>query len=96
VRTPRKIGTAVEETLMTLPKSCTKQYFRIDRREIHFLKFILEGYGGLAVMRTIDPQEGVVVLHVSPGSESEVEAILDDIGRQIKIEAARPVDEEVS
>lgn len=79
---------------MALPKSCTRQYFRIDRREIHFLKFILEGYGGLAVMRTIDPQEGVVVLHVSPGSESEVAAILEDMAQQIKIEAVRPVKEE--
>jgi len=68
------------------PRACTKKYFRIDRREIHFLRFILEGYDGLAVVRTVDPREGLVVLHVRPGGEAEVAEIIADVRREIKIE----------
>lgn len=76
------------------PLACTRKYFRIDRGQIHFLKFILEGYDGLAVMRTVNPREGLVVLHVSPGCEAEVENIVGDVGRQIRIEEVKRVEEE--
>jgi len=71
-------------------EGCLRQYYRVDRREIHYLKFILEGYDGLAVMRTVDPQAGLVVLHVPPGCEKDVNAILDDLKGHIRIEASKP------
>ena len=73
---------------------CTKRYFRIDRSQIHFLKFILEGYDGVAVLRTVDPSQGLVVLHVSPGCEMEVDNIMADIKREIRVEAVTSVEEE--
>ncbi len=76
------------------PCACTKKYFRIDRREIHFLRFILEGYDGLAVVRTVDPREGLVVLHVSPGGEREVAEIVADVQREIKIEPVSLAEQE--
>ncbi|UCD88347.1 MAG: DUF4911 domain-containing protein [Desulfobacterales bacterium] len=48
-------------------RNTVRRYYRIDRRQIHFLKFVLEGYDGVAVLRTIDPSEGLVVLHIGPG-----------------------------
>jgi hypothetical protein len=71
-------------------EGCLKQYLRIDRREIHYLKFILEGYDGLAVMRTVDSQAGLVVLYMPPGCEKDVNAILDDLKNHIRIEAWKP------
>ena len=71
-------------------EGCIQQYYRVDRREIHYLKFILEGYDGLAVMRTIDPQAGLVVLHIPPGCEKDVDAILEDLKGHIRIEASKP------
>jgi hypothetical protein len=76
------------------PSECTKKYFRIDRRQIHFLKFILEGYDGVAVLRTVDPREGLVVLHVSPGCEREVENIMADMKREMRVEAVTSVEQE--
>jgi hypothetical protein len=68
------------------PEASVKKYYRIDRREIHYLKFILEAYAGVAVMRTLDPQKGLVVLHVGPGCEEEVDMIIHDLKRHIRIE----------
>ncbi|OEU46321.1 MAG: hypothetical protein BA872_02670 [Desulfobacterales bacterium C00003060] len=67
-------------------KATVKKYYRVDRREIHFLKFILEGYDGVAVVRTIDPQEGLVVLHIGPGCEGIADMIIQDLQRDIRIE----------
>lgn len=70
------------------PESSVKKYYRIDRREIHYLRFILEGYGGVAVMRTLDPRKGLVVLHIGPGCEEEVDMIIHDLQRHMRIEVA--------
>ena len=69
-----------------MPKTTVKRYYRVDRGQIHFLKFILEGYDGVAVLRTLDPQEGLVVLQIGPGCQSIVDMIVEDLGRHIRIE----------
>ena len=74
--------------MASIEHECMRQYYRVDRREIHFLRFILEGYDGLAVMRTVDPETGVVVLYVAPGCENDVSAIIDDLKRDIRIECS--------
>ena len=64
-----------------------RRYYRIDRRQIAFLKFILEAYGGIATLSTIDARAGVVSLDIPAGCETDVDALLEDLGRQIMIEA---------
>jgi hypothetical protein len=78
--------THVVKDLALIAEACLRRYYRIDRRQIHYLKFILEGYDGVAVMRTVDSQAGLVVIHVAPGCEFEVNAIIDSLKRQIRIE----------
>lgn len=72
-----------------MPNATIKRYYRIDRRAIHYLKFILEGYDGVAVMKTLDPQEGLVVLHIGPGCEREVDMIIKDLQSHMAIEAVK-------
>jgi hypothetical protein len=69
-----------------MPKTTVKRYYRVDRGQIHFLKFVLEGYDGIAVLTTIDPQEGLVVLQIGPGCQSMVDMIIQDLQRHIRIE----------
>jgi hypothetical protein len=64
----------------------TKKYYRVDRREIAFLKFILEAYDGLAVLTTIDSEKGIVVINIAPGCEADVEMILQDLKKNVMIE----------
>jgi len=66
-------------------KTVQKQY-RVDRRQISFLKFIIEAYEGTAMVRTVDPAAGIVALHISPGSEAVVDMILNDLKGEILIE----------
>ena len=47
----------------------------------------MEGYDGVAVLRTIDARRGLVVLHVGPGSETVVDLIIEDLQRSLRIEA---------
>ena len=78
------------EDLALIAEACLRRYFRIDRQQIHYLKFILEGYDGVAVMRTVDSQKGLVVIHVAPGCEFEVNGIINCLKRHIRIQAAIP------
>lgn len=64
-----------------------RKIFRVDRREIAFLRFILEAYDGIAVLTTVDPVLGIVSLHIPPGCIEEVETILDGLKKEIRIEA---------
>ena len=69
------------QTLKTI-----KKYFRIERREICFLKFIIEAYDGIAILTTIDPAKGIIVINIAPGCEEEVEMIIKDLKQTIMIE----------
>jgi len=71
-----------------------KRYYRIDRREIAFFKFILEAYEGLAIVSTLDPQAGIVALLIAPGCEADVEKIVADLSRDMMMEPAQPPNED--
>jgi hypothetical protein len=66
-----------------------KRYYRVDRREIAFLRFIIEAYDGIAILRTQDRELGLIVLDIAPGCETEVDLILRDLKHDILIEPAR-------
>lgn len=61
---------------------------RTDR--IHFFKFILEGYDGLAVLSTLDEKAGRVRLTFPAEAQSEVRALLQDLAGQIGLSTTNP------
>jgi hypothetical protein len=65
----------------------TKRYYRVDRRQIAFLRFIFEAYDGIAVVETLDARKGIVLLHVAPGCVPEVDEVLQDLKKEILIES---------
>ncbi len=62
------------------------QRYRVDRREIFFLKFIMEAYDGIATLRTEDANRGVITFHIAPGCEKQFREILNDLKKEIMIE----------
>ena len=64
----------------------TKLYFRIDRREIAFLKFIFEACDGIATITTIDPAAGLILLRIAPGCTDEAKVVLNALKKDILIE----------
>ena len=61
-------------------------YLRLHRKDIAYLKFIMESYEGMAVLRTRDPSEAVVELMVAPGWEEDVQQVLEGLGKEIQME----------
>ena len=55
---------------------CTIKHFFVRPKEIYYLRFILEGYEGLAVVTTLQPESGLVQINIAPGCEQQVEEIL--------------------
>lgn len=64
----------------------TTKIFRIDRRDIAFLKFVLEAYEGIAVLTTLGRDSGTVRLTIAPGCEGEVTEVLNDLCATIRME----------
>ncbi|RLC04756.1 MAG: DUF4911 domain-containing protein [Deltaproteobacteria bacterium] len=64
----------------------TVQYYRVDRRQIGFLKFILEACDGIVTMSTVDAGLGLISLKIPPGCEGEVTGIMKDLQKDIFME----------
>ena len=65
-----------------------RQYFQVDRREINYLRIVIESYDGMAVVRTVDPHAALIELQISPGCLSHVTELLDSLreGERIRLE----------
>ena len=57
----------------------------IDRRKIAWLKFVIESYEGLALLRTMDAAAGRVILLVGPGAEEETIGLLDALKDELRL-----------
>ncbi|MGD9080320.1 MAG: DUF4911 domain-containing protein [Desulfobacterales bacterium] len=62
------------------------RHYRVDRRQIAFIKFIFEAYDGIAGMRTTNPIKGIIKVHIAPGCEEQVDRILQDLKKEILIQ----------
>lgn len=52
-------------------------YARIPEERIVTLKYLLEGYEGLATLSTVDYETSLVILKYYPGSRSELLSLLE-------------------
>jgi len=68
----------------------TKRYYRVERKDISFLKFIFEAYDGIAVITTVDRPEGIIMFRIPPGCENDVDTVLQDLGKNMMIEEYIP------
>lgn len=53
-----------------------KTYYRMDRKEIAFLKFLLEAYEGIGTITTLEREKGIVLIRTADGCEPEVADLL--------------------
>lgn len=66
-----------EKTLQNPPQECSVHNYLIDPYQIHYLRFIIEAYPGMAVVSTVNPKMGLVSVTIAPGCEPDVLRILD-------------------
>lgn len=60
--------------------------FRVDRREIAFLRFIFEGCDGIGQLTTLDREAGIVALRIPPGCRRDVEQVLESLAGEMLME----------
>ena len=63
-------------------------YIRIDPKSIAFLKFIIEGYDGLALLTTIDRRDGLVKLLVPTSRHDELWKLLAELAHMNRLPKA--------
>jgi hypothetical protein len=63
----------------------TRRSYRIDRRQIGFVKFILEAYDNVAVLTTVNARQAVVQVTIAPGCEAMVDDIMTDLAGEIEM-----------
>lgn len=51
----------------------------LERRHINYVRSTVESYGGLAVVRTLDPHGASIELLISPGCEGLVSKLLESL-----------------
>ncbi len=73
---PGDCNASVEMTQSREPFLTSRRLYRINRRDISFLRFILEGYDGLALLTTQDAARGIVSVAMAPGCEDLVEQVI--------------------
>ena len=70
-----------------------RRFFRLPVPEIGYVRAILEGYDGVALLTVPDPNRGEIELAVGEGLEDELTAILSQLIVEAKmIEIPRPAD----
>ena len=63
------------------------RYFQVNRRDMVYLKFILEAYEGMNVMSTVDNVAGIIRIAIMEGFEADMDGLLAELGRQVAMEA---------
>ena len=63
----------------------SRKYYRVDRRRINMLRFIFEAYEGVAVVTTLDPGQGMVVLCIAPGCEQVALEVMNDLSAHFMV-----------
>jgi len=60
-------------------------YLQLPRKDMAFFDNLLESYGGLACIRTLDGMKGIVRLHIPEGLVAETRMVLEGIGKDIPL-----------
>jgi hypothetical protein len=65
------------------------RYFQVNRRDMVYLKFILEAYEGMNVMSTVDNATGIIRIAIMPGFEDDMDALLAELGTKVTMEPVK-------
>jgi len=75
-------------SILPIPKAVVR-YFKVDRRDLVHLKFILEAYEGMSTLSTVAavaPTGVIIRLSIPCGFEKEIEQIIDSVSAEIPMQ----------
>lgn len=61
----------------------SKKYYRVNPRDICFIRYVFEAHDGLAVISTLSRERDTIVLRIAPGCEEEVAAVVDGLKMEL-------------
>ena len=67
----------------TSPFAPHRRYFRLNRRDLAYLTFIIESYEGLATVTTLEPKETLVSITTLPSRTAELDALITALRGEI-------------
>jgi hypothetical protein len=56
---------------------------KTEKRHIAYANFVVEAYDGIGVIRTADPEAGILEVLVSPDFEVEFRKLAEALGKEI-------------
>ena len=68
-----------DESTVPGQMECSCLQLSINPERIYFLKFILEGYDGLAIQSTIDARSGIVEIRYPPEMKTDLQLLLAEL-----------------
>jgi len=74
-----------------VPSRAEVRFYKLAREHIVELIFIIEGYDGMGVVRTLNKEEGIIEILLSPDYETELDRLIEDLSRDFPIrEISKP------
>jgi len=67
-----------------------KLYYSVSRKDIGYLRFILESYDGLLFMRTIDAKAGLIEVGYHPSRRHDALDLLRSLTDEVKMAQTEP------
>ena len=62
-----------------------KKYFQISREDIALVQFIIEGYGDMATVSTIDSRTAIIQIAIIPDFISDMRGLLEYMKEKYKM-----------
>jgi hypothetical protein len=67
-------------------KNMINKYYKLKRKDIALVQFIIEGYEGMATVTTIDPHTAIIQISIIPDFISDMSAVIKDLKNKYKME----------
>ena len=61
------------------------KYFILDRKNIVFVQFIVEGHGDMATVKTIDPKKAIIQVSIIPDFISDMHDLIEYLKDKYKM-----------
>jgi hypothetical protein len=58
-----------------------KHIFKVERRDINYLRVTIESYDGMGVVSTVDPQAALIEVQVAPGCEDTFSELVNFLAK---------------
>ncbi len=62
-----------------------KRYYYINKKNICFLRFLLEAYEGIAIFETIDAKKSIILVYIACGVLNEFDMLINELKKDFAV-----------